>query len=284
MKSHSQRWVLRDTLITPADISLGSFIPNVTDLDLDILNDTISLSEHELSVSCTDNVTLSVCSHQASRLEVLIARLVGASSLSAQSTETHVLAKQSYLYTLRQPMQVFERACTSPAVRAWIQHQIEEGNRHRIYFVVGIRTVVDSTASVDRNDQVKRTVDISVPDNILDSGLQALGGGVRVGGNRERGSGVSHQYSATGEQILALRLKRVRLRFFEPGDVDRARLERNTAWIMVSGNRTIQNDESEGVEADLDDAGETSETETMEVNFLGDDEEKEEDEDEDDDC
>jgi hypothetical protein len=68
-----------------------------------------------------------------------------------------------------------------------------------------------------------------------------------------------HRYIAPGEQIFAIRLKKVVFCFLKPCDVNNARLEKASRWKMSSDNRSGDDDFSEIVEASLD--GSSSEAE-----------------------
>lgn len=242
--------VLGRSFFSKDDVKLASLIPNVTDMELDALESVLPLQESDFTVRKVDNNLAIFNAEKDQNFGAFLSKLLNLTSQRSTQAGLQLAARAGHIYTLRHPSAWFRRLCGTAEVREWLQEQIEDGND--IHFVIGFNTLFDASTAEGLALTSNHGGNFSVPLSEL-SGLPAnsftdVGGSAALKNNQAS----VHRYVAPGEQIFAIRLKRVVFRFLQPRDVDNARLEKTSRWIMSSDNRSAGDEFSEIVEAFLD--------------------------------
>jgi hypothetical protein len=181
-------------------------------------------------------------------IQALLSQLVRWSSQRSRHADMQFEARAGRTYTLRKPTIWFRRLCEKTEVREWLQEQVENGND--VYFVVGLCTLFDAAVTLGTQLISEHSGHISVPAAEI-SGFPPDAADIGLSASHRKDYGSGHRCVASGEQIFAIRLKKVVFRFWAPGDLSSMRLGRNSHWRMASDNRDTEGD-SEIVEASLE--------------------------------
>lgn len=185
--------------------------------------------------------------------EAVLSKVVKFTSKKTRLSNMHLEARTGYIYTLRKPSVWFRRLCEDKIIRHWLQEQIEDGNV--VHFVVGLHTLFDAATSSNANLAMQHSGELTMPvsdasgwSNLSHAGDFGLSGGQWYNKDSQNAC------KAPGEQIFAIRVKKVKFRFWDTHDVENVRLGKNSYWKMASDNRSATEDDSEIVEAFLDKA------------------------------
>ena len=118
--------IIRPLCLYSNDIKLGSLVPNIREPDINML-----------SLVDTDQYNLETVE------ETLLCPTPSNIKPEADPcTKTCVVRKS----TLKNAKGLFEKLCEEKRVQDWLQKEIEQDND--VHFVVGLRTLVDPTASL----------------------------------------------------------------------------------------------------------------------------------------
>ena len=112
--------------LRPGEVKPGNFIPSIQESLLDVFHYSVETVEKTL-----------VCSTGPSS-----SWLTAISKSEADSCPKTYTLRES---TLKNTNMCFQKLCKQARVHAWLQKQIEQGIE--IYFVVGLRTLVDPSAA-----------------------------------------------------------------------------------------------------------------------------------------
>lgn len=262
----SRNIILGHCFISEDDVKLASLIPNIQDPELDSLESVIPLSREDYTVKKAKD-GLTVFQNEKDRdFRAFLSQVLNWTSKRSQSVEISLAAPSGCVYTLRQPAAWFGKLCEDVNVRKWLQRQIEEGKD--VHFVIGLYTLFDATTAEglslisNNNGAVSIPLDtvLGLPDNPLtQAGLSA---------NLKNGFKSVNRCTAPGEQIFAIRTKKLEFKFWHPKDVQNARLECSTRWVISSDNRSSDDDDSEIVEVSLGSSSNDDDEDTGQ-NFSG---------------
>ncbi|KAL4891096.1 hypothetical protein BDV59DRAFT_183209 [Aspergillus ambiguus] len=261
----SPQIVLGHCFFSQEDVQLASLIPNIDDIDLDSLESVLPVQSTDYTVRKLEDVTTAIRATNSSKFQAFLSRFASWDSQRSAHANLDLTAQKGHVYTLKKPSQWFRRLCERDEVRRWLQEQIEYENE--VHFVVGLYTLFDAAASDDLERSSKHSGTVSAPISAI-AGLPTSHP-VSMGGSasREGARGTTHRCTAPGEQIFAIRLKRVKYRTWYPHDVNDARLSRHSHWTMASDNRSSADEHSEMVAVFLE--GSTDEDEdAMDPGFV----------------
>ncbi|KAJ5175407.1 uncharacterized protein N7482_001284 [Penicillium canariense] len=246
----SPKIVLGRSFFSKDDVKLASLIPNILDIELDALESVLPLQEGDYTVRKVDD-NLAIFKAEKDRdFRAFLSKLLNLISQSSTQAGLQLTARSGHIYNIKQPSAWFLRLCETTEVREWLQEQIEDGND--VHFVVGFHTLFDASTAEGLALTSAHGGNFSVALGEL-SGLP-VNGFTNVGASASftNNQAATHRYIAPGEQIFAVRLKRVVFRFLKPRDVDNAHLEKTSRWRMSSDTRSAGDEFSEIVEASLD--------------------------------
>lgn len=185
------------------------------------------------------------------RLAGFLTSLLKVSGQHKTANSDEFASARGNIHTLKQPKLFFKSLCQDQGVRQWLQEQIEDGMD--VHLVVGFVTFLDarSAGSSGTTDAFQGQGVIPVT-QALSSGFPSDALDVKLEGGYQASSLSGRSYFAPGEQIFALRVKKLAFKFDRSKSVANAKLQKDTSWEMVSDNRATTGNESEWVEAYLE--------------------------------
>jgi hypothetical protein len=242
--------VLGCSFFSKDEVKLASLIPNIADMELDALETVLPLEESDFTVKEVEDSISMFKAGKNREFRGFLFKLLDMTSQGSTQAGSKLAARRGRIYTLKKPSSMFRRLCESIEVREWLQEQIEDGNN--VHFVIGLTTLFDTIAS-------EGSALGSAHGGALTAAVGDLTGlpindyaSIGVSSSVKNNQAATHRYTAPGEQIFVIRLKKVVFRFFKPRDVDNAHLEKGSRWKISSDNRGGDEDFSEIVEASLD--------------------------------
>ncbi|KAL4945911.1 hypothetical protein BDV06DRAFT_218809 [Aspergillus oleicola] len=245
----AQQTILGYSFFSQEDVQLASLIPNIEDIDLDALESVLPLQSDDFTTKEVDDFTAFFGGNGNSYFQAFLAQVASWTMKYTKQADISLAARKGRIYTLRKPGSWFRRLCEQAQVRTWLQEQIEDGN-DGVYFVVGLHTLVDAATSDGLALTSERTGGIAVSASNLPLGSGVAGiGQIALSAGHERSRNTSHSCTVPGEQIFALRLKKVILRTWRTQDVADVRLAQHSHWVMASDNRSSGGGSSELLEA-----------------------------------
>ncbi|KAL3479822.1 hypothetical protein BJX99DRAFT_61974 [Aspergillus californicus] len=235
------------------DIQLASLIPDIKDIDLDSLESALPLESDDFTVRDVDDFTGFFNGHSDYSFQGFLAQIASWTTQRSTDTNTTLTAHRGRIYTLRKPNLWFRRLCEQGDVREWLQEQIEDGN-DTAYFVVGLHTLFDAASSEGLALASEHHGAIAVPIADSNSPFVAASGAGQVGlsAGLERSRNTAHSCTLPGEQVFAVRLRRVILRTWRTQDISKVQLAQHSHWVMASDNRAADEGDSEVLEAFLE--------------------------------
>ncbi|KAL2827350.1 hypothetical protein BDW59DRAFT_144151 [Aspergillus cavernicola] len=240
--------VLGHSFFSQEDIQLASLIPNIKDIELDSLESVLPLQSNDFTIKDVDNFTGFFEGQADNNFQAFLAQVASWTSKQTKQANLNLTAHKGRIYTLKKPTLWFRRLCEEAQVRTWLQEQIEDGNEG-VYFVVGLHTLFDATTSEGLALASEHGGGIAVPSGNLP--LEGAGD-IALSASHDRSRNTSRSCTVPGEQIFALRLKKVILRTWRTQDVAHVRLAQHSHWIMASDNRSSGSDSSELLETFLE--------------------------------
>ena len=127
--------------LCPREVRPGSFIPNIQEPLPDILQYNVEIVEKTLL--CSTGLSSSWFT-----------------TISKSETDPCLNAYRLRESTLKNANICFKKLCKEERVQAWLQEQIEQGSE--VYFVVGLRTIVDPATSREGETTVERISGVRV--------------------------------------------------------------------------------------------------------------------------
>ncbi|KAL2839578.1 hypothetical protein BJX68DRAFT_247691 [Aspergillus pseudodeflectus] len=240
--------ILGHSFFSQEDVQLASLIPNINDIELDSLESVLPLQSDSFTIKDVDNFTGFFEDKADNTFQALLAQIASWASKRTKQENLSLTAHKGRIYTLRKPTLWFQQLCEQAQVRTWLQDQIEDGN-DCVYFVVGLHTLFDAATSEGLALESGHGGGIAVPvSNIPLEGI----GSIELSASHERSRNKSRSCTVPGEQVFALRLKKVILRTWRTQDIANLRLSRHSHWIMASDNRSSGGDDAELLEAFLE--------------------------------
>ncbi|KAL4783421.1 hypothetical protein BJX76DRAFT_348573 [Aspergillus varians] len=232
----------------PSKQAMVGLIPNIEDIELDSLESVLPLQSMDFTTKDVNDFTGFFEGRANSKFQALLAQIASWTSKRTKEANISLTAHKGRIYTLKRPTVWFRRLCEEAQVRTWLQEQIEDGN-DSVYFVVGLHTLFDAATSEGLALVSEHDAGIEVPIGNLP--LQNVGP-IALSAGHERSRNTFRSCTVPGEQIFALRLKRVILRTWRTQDVADVRLAQHSHWIMASDNRGSGGENAEVLETFLE--------------------------------
>lgn len=238
------------------DVELASLIPNIKDPELDSMENPYPLQRSDITVKRVYDYSAFLRTHKTRKGEAFFTKVAKWSSKNSRLSSMHLKAQEGHIYTLRKPSLWFRRLCEDKIIRQWLQDQIEDGNV--VHFVVGLHTLLDAATSSSANLAMQHSGEVTLPiSEATGYSVAHSTGNFGVNGGQWYNKDSKNACKAPGEQIFAIRVKKVKFRFWDTRDVDNVRLGKNSYWKMASDNRSATEDDAEIVEAFLDEGKES---------------------------
>ncbi|KAE8422362.1 hypothetical protein BDV36DRAFT_231444 [Aspergillus pseudocaelatus] len=263
----SSQLILGHGFFAPEDVQLASLIPNIEDIELDSLESVLPLQEKDYTVKKRDNLAATIQATDKTKFAAFLSRIFNLSSYRSSQTNLDVIAQTGNTYVLRKPTRWFNELCEKEEVQKWLQEQIEYGNQ--VYFVIGLYTIFDAAVSDNLERKLNLNGDISA--SVGDVAGLPVAPAVNVGlsSSHESTRGATHRCTLPGEQIYAVRLKKVVYHTWQTKDAKNARLAKHSHWRMASDNRSSAEENSEIVEVFLEgDSDEGEDDEALDASAL----------------
>ncbi|KAL2869038.1 uncharacterized protein BJX67DRAFT_348652 [Aspergillus lucknowensis] len=240
--------ILGHSFFSQEDVQLASLIPNIQDIELDALESVLPLQPDSFTVKDVDNFAGFFEDNAGTTFQALLAQIASWASKRTKQANLSLTAHRGRIYTLRKPTLWFRQLCEQAQVRTWLQEQIEDGN-YCVYFVVGLHTLFDAATSAGLAHESEHRGGVAVP--VSNVPLEGMGE-IALSASHERSRNGFRSCIVPGEQIFALRLKKVILRTWRTQDVTNVRLSQHSHWIMASDNRGSGWEAAELLEAFLE--------------------------------
>ncbi|KAE8381174.1 hypothetical protein BDV26DRAFT_278948 [Aspergillus bertholletiae] len=261
----SPQIILGHCFFSQEDVQLASLIPNINDIDLDTLESVLPVQTTDYTVRKLEDVTTAIRATNSSKFQAFLSRVASWDSQRSAHANLDLTAQKGRVYTLKKPTQWFRRLCEREEVRRWLQEQIEYENE--VHFVIGLYTLFDAAASDDLERSSNHSGTISAPISAIAGLPPSHPANIGVSAGHEGARGTTHRCTAPGEQIFAIRLKKVKYRAWYPHDVNDAHLAKHSHWTMASDNRSAADEHSEMVAVFLDESTDENE-EAMAPGFV----------------
>ncbi|KAL3465420.1 hypothetical protein BJX64DRAFT_252393 [Aspergillus heterothallicus] len=226
--------ILGHSFFSQEDVRLASLIPNIKDIELDALDSVLPLQHHSFTVKEVDNFAGFFEDKADNAFQTLLSQVASWASKRTKQASVSLTAHKGRIYTLRKPTLWFRQLCEQAQVRTWLQEQIEDGNQC-VYFVVGLHTLFDAATSEGLAHESEHRGGVAVP--VSNVPLEGTGQ-IALSASHERSRNGFRSCIVPGEQIFALRLKKVILRTWRTQDVNNVRLSQHSHWMMASDNRS----------------------------------------------
>jgi hypothetical protein len=252
----TSRWIFTSLGLSRDAIQLGSLVPDIRYPQQDALI-AISADDSEYHVHIQQNFKGLLNESKDSIFKACLARLISVSYEAGKESNIELSSHEGRVYELKNPESLFKRLCSLKNVRGLMQDRIEAGRN--IYFIVGFRTFFDASIQKHPKDssQISGHAQIPVGDIASDAAI-AVGDHLDVGvtGTPHRSRANTEALHAPGEQIYAFCYRKVAFKWFDHRGPDSAILKAGNSWVMTSGNRDNNDENSEGVEASLEELDE----------------------------
>ncbi|KAF7116145.1 hypothetical protein CNMCM5793_004165 [Aspergillus hiratsukae] len=277
------QYIFRAPFLSSQEIKLGNLIPNIKDPELDAQECPWSLIlNKDFTIKTIANFHSFFRAEKDVRLAGFLTSLLKASGLHKTANSDEFASARGNIHTLKQPNLFFKSLCQDQGVRKWLQEQIEDGMD--VHVVVGFVTFLDAkSAGTSGTTDAFQGQGVIPVTQALSSGFPSDALDIKLAGGYQAKSLAGRSYFAPGEQIFALRIKKLAFKFYRSKNVANAKLEKDTSWEMISDNRAATGNESEWVEAyfegesaddAMDDHGDMLQVEDdVEIIFLDDDDE-----------
>ncbi|KAJ0414051.1 hypothetical protein BJY00DRAFT_295832 [Aspergillus carlsbadensis] len=252
--------ILGRSFFSQEDVQLASLIPNIKDIDLDSLESVLPLQSDDFTIKDVDDFTGFFGGSGESYFQAFLAQLASWTMKQTKQADINLTAHKGRIYTLRKPGLWFRRLCEEAQVRTWLQEQIEDGN-DSVHFVVGLHTLFDAATSegLALASEHGAGIAVQVPTSSFPLGD---GGHVALSAGHEQSRNTSRSCTVPGENVFALRLKKVILRTWRTQDVANVRLAQHSHWVIASDNRGSDEGDSELLEAFIE--GDSEEVDELE--------------------
>lgn len=263
------QYIFRTPFLSPAEIKLGNLIPNIADPELDTRDCDLSLVlNKDYTVKPISDFRAFFQTKHNTQLTASLSRILRASAVQGSADNSSLDSAKGNIHTLRQPKAFFQQLCQDDAVKAWLQEQIEDGLD--VHFVVGYVTFLDARAAGGKESHSSFLASGGIPSGVL--GMPGVD--VQVAGENTAENRSGQTYLAPGEQIFALRVKKLVFKTFRSKTVDTAKLEKHTTWQMVCATRSAKKQKQEWLEVSLEgmDDDSMAEEEVDDVEHFHDDE------------
>lgn len=257
--------ILGHCFLSEDDIKLASLIPNMHDKELDSLESSPPPGQGDFTVKKLDDAFSIFKDEKDHSFRAFLTEVLNLTSERSKQAGLNLTAQAGCIYTLRKPTAWFNQMCGDIEVQEWLQSQIEDGMD--VHFVVGLHTLFDATTAEGLALSINHAGNLTAPlggvpgatvNPLLEGGISA---------QTQRGQVSVNRCTAPGEQIFALRTKKLKFHFWQTKDVTSVRLAKNSQWTMCSDNRDSNEGFVEIVEASLEDCSDEDEEKEQEFGW-----------------
>lgn len=135
------------------------------------------------------------------------------------------------------------------ATRNWIEDAIDQEDD--IFVVIGYHTMLDAhiTEGNAAGTKASGRVKMPVTESLAAAGIVIPLGDVLnpgISGGDQHSQNVQRQFVATGEQVCAVRYRKLRFKWFSSRDLDSASLDKENRWKVVDLEDDFEVDQDHG--------------------------------------
>lgn len=179
-------------------------------------------------------------SHQKTRDNGLSLNLTSFLSLSISRRTDRIIQVSGdsvTIHTLSDALTKFQEATALEATRKWLESMFDQ---REVYFIVGYRTILNATFSVETSSARSASGEAQVP---LAVSLAGIGivlplEDPSLGGHHEAVDSNRVQVSIPGESICALQYLKLKPFFLSSSKLDKAKLSKNPQWKRYDMDRS----------------------------------------------
>lgn len=190
---------------------------------------------------------------------------------SYRSSSTTLNSRLCVVHQLRNPNDYFHAACGEVGVRAWLEEESSRPDRrqkvrvNRVYLVCGFKILTDALVSHSSTGSAGIEAAANVPAAVVAAAAGAgplpipgdIGAAVRIGAS----SAEDLAYTVPGERVFAVQYRRIRFARFSTRSVDSAYLEKTNRWKSFIVSRAEDDEEEDGIAAEVAGVPDTNELE-----------------------
>ena len=218
----------------PADeVKLGSFLLNPSDPTQDYFDpqeEDPGLKPSILRVDVTD-FTNTIRDAGSKEVEAVLTGYFSPTIDWTKSKSLELSSAKAATYLLRNSGYWFEQACALPRARWWFEWVTRQS--HKIYLLVGLKTIVDGRFKVEHSASTSTGGQIKVPADVL-AGLPPMGLDIGGGGKVSKDQAASSEFNAAGERIWALQYRQIKFKWYSSKRMENAALETGTRWVTFN--------------------------------------------------
>jgi hypothetical protein len=254
-KTMTRNLLLTPSLLPLTSLRLGRLTTSLTTPHLDYHDPPSPSLQTTTTLQTSYNST-----HHSSTSRTLTTQLTTLLSTSFSKrlkTTIQITSPEAKTYYLQNSPQYFHSALQNPETRRWIERTVDEGET--VYLITGYHTLLDAEISSLANTSRSRGGELTAPVSLA---LSASGIvlpfadilDVKVGGELGSDEGGAKRFTAVGEQVFAMQVQRVRVRWLRKGD-EGVVLERRVRWERFERGRDSGSGEGMGedcVEVELE--------------------------------
>ena len=246
----------------PADeVYIGSFVLNPMDPTQDYFNPQEKepdLKPSILRVDVTD-FTNTIRNAGSKQVEAVLTDYFSATIDCGKSKTLELSSAKAATYLMKNSSSWFEQVCALARTRRWFEKIIGRG--HKIYLLVGLRTVFDGRFKIGHSISTSTGGHAQVPADVL-AGLPPMGLDVGGGGKVSKDQIASSEFDAAGERIWALQYRQIKFKWYSSKKMENAALETGTRWLTFDARETrytypvggaVPEDTEDIIEAFIDD-------------------------------
>lgn len=222
----------------PADeVHIGSFVLDPSDPTQDYFDpreEEPALKPSILRVDVTD-FTKIIRDAGSKEVEAVLTKYFSTTIDRGKSKTLELSSAKAATYLMKNSSSWFEQVCALVRTRRWFEKIIGRG--HKIYLLVGRRTIFDGQFKIDHSASTSTGGHVQVPADVL-AGLPPMGLDVGGGGKVSNDQTASTEFSASGERIWALQYRQIKFKWYSSKKIENASLETGTRWLTFDGRET----------------------------------------------
>jgi hypothetical protein len=246
-------------------LQLASLVPNIRQPDQDALSCLPVEKGRDFLVYEQENLGKFLEVTKSAEFKSNVSRILSA-AFGTLEGDMHLLGPcQVRYYQLTKPKKLFKDLCKLKETREWLEEEIEAGTRV-LYYIVGYYTAINAKTNRMTQQSSQASFNVQVPvGDIVSGGATSLAAGIvnlDLGASVGTGSGHTTEDAARikGERIFAFSYRKVTFSFFALRDkASTAKLKPDNCWSLTSDNRGDDEEDAEGVEVQLGEAGDAEE-------------------------
>jgi hypothetical protein len=241
------------------DFCQPSFQADRSDQSLDATNPIAPLFIPDVATQRVENFHEVLQRTRGSRLELSLLNLLSVAPSAPTSFSAIVSATHCVTHQLRNASDYFSAACRQTDVRAWLDKESRNPSR-TVYLVCGIKILIDARVDMHRHRETNLDVTASLPASMITSAAGvpipiSLVSSLDISGtvSLAKQSNENVGFTAIGEQVFAVKYRKIHFSWFSSQKVDKAYLEKGNRWKSYLSVRAGQaeGDVNDGVNAEV---------------------------------